>query len=663
MTRGILLLLRSRTTHVLLASLLTASVTRGATEPASNTNRFTPIERLQPDRLKAAHDDRLRFARDRRPLPDFGVFAHDFRAVLHVHAEDADHTKGTRAEVLAAAKKTGVQVVMFSDHQGPKPETWKGLRDGILFLPGAEEGAKGLLRLPISGANGNEELQFLSHVEERYDAPLNGFVGLEICNRHTDAKLDRSIEKFLATTAQDPASWKKFVDRFQAYPDEVFAAGTDYHPEIFAVWDKAIGKRHFTGIGANDAHQNQIFQGVNFDPYDVSFRNLTTHILANELTESEIADALRAGHVYVSHDWLCDPTGFAFAAQNNLGVFPMGDSALMWNNTRLIGFTPLEAKLKLIHNGSVIYETNGTNLTFSTKDAGAYRMEAWLTVAGEDRPWIYSNPVYLEKPSLASLPIPSFDEKAPVDVKKDIVYVQGPEEQEHKHQLDLYLPRGKQSTPVFIFFHGGAWKNGDRSQYPALGYRLAAAGITTVIPSYRLAPKNKHPAQVEDGAAAFAWVMHHIGEYGGDTNRIYIGGHSAGGHMAALLALDDHFLKKQDLGITNIRGVVTLSGVFDLTMADTVAASVFSTNDVARRAASPLFHISTTKSTPPFLVTYCQWDYVPLAGQARRFYRELKEAGVAAALHFTPKENHISEVIALTHDGDATAKALIGFLK
>ena len=59
----------------------------------------------------------------------------------------------------------------------------------------------------------------------------------------------------------------------------------------------------------------------------------------------------------------------------------------------------------------------------------------------------------------------------------------------------------------------------------------------TVIPSYRLAPKNPHPAQIQDVAAAFAWTVRHIAEYGGDTNRIYVGGHSAGAHLAALLTL------------------------------------------------------------------------------------------------------------------------------
>src|SRR4029079_8743238 len=129
-------------------------------------------------------------------------------------------------------------------------------------------------------------------------------------------------------------------------------------------------KRPFTGIGANDAHQNQIFEGVTFDPYEVSFRNLTTHILARDLTERDVRQALRDGHAYVSHDWLCDPTGFAFQAINNLGAFGMGDTVLMIRGTRLVGVTPLAARLKLVHNGKIIQETIGTNLTASVSDPG-----------------------------------------------------------------------------------------------------------------------------------------------------------------------------------------------------------------------------------------------------------------------------------------------------
>src|SRR6185503_3203326 len=113
---------------------------------AAEKTNLTAVERLEEARLKAAHEDRLRFARERRDVFDFGMYE-DFRAVLHVHAEDSDHTKGTRAEVLAAAKKAGVRVVLFTDHHGPQAETWHGLRDGVLFLAGSEDD-DGVLRLP-----------------------------------------------------------------------------------------------------------------------------------------------------------------------------------------------------------------------------------------------------------------------------------------------------------------------------------------------------------------------------------------------------------------------------------------------------------------------------------------------------------------------------------
>src|SRR5690349_11977570 len=91
--------------------------------------KYTTVERLAESHLAAVHEARLEMARQRKTLPHPGVY-NDYRAVLHVHAEDADHTKGTRAEVLRAAKATGVSVVMFSDHRGPKPDTWSGVREG-----------------------------------------------------------------------------------------------------------------------------------------------------------------------------------------------------------------------------------------------------------------------------------------------------------------------------------------------------------------------------------------------------------------------------------------------------------------------------------------------------------------------------------------------------
>src|SRR5438309_43807 len=160
--------------------------------------------------------------------------------------------------------------------------------------------------------------------------------------------------------------------------------------------------------------------------------------------------------------------------------------------------------------------------------------------------------------------LPSYEATPSVEVKRDIIYVEAKSEDAAKHKLDLYAPKDKKSAPVFFFIHGGAWRSGDRSLYFPLGNRFAKEGVLTVIPSYRLAPKNPHPAQIEDVAAAFAWTVQHIAEHGGDTNRIYVGGHSAGGHLSALLALDDRQLKRHNLTSKAIRGTISMSGVFDL---------------------------------------------------------------------------------------------------
>ena len=623
---------------------------------------LTAMQRLEPARLKAAHEARERFARQRIVVPELWALE-DFRAVLHVHAEDSDHTKGTRPEVLAAAKRTGVRIVFLSDYGGPRPETWHGLRDGVLFLAGAEE-SDGRLRLPLFDAErrplAEGELKFLCHVEERLDADTKGFAGLEIVNRHTDHKLDRSLEEHLTKAAADPLVWRELTNSFRAWPDEVFAAGSDYRVEIFGKWDRELLKRRFTGIGANDAHQNVVVKGFTFDPYEVSFRNLCTHILAPALTEVEVRAALRAGRCYVSHDWLADPTGFAFGAVNNLGVFPMGDSAPMQGTTSVVGLTPVPAWQRLIFEGRVVAETNGTNLTFKAKKPGAYRLEAWLEVAGESRPWIYSNPVYLEEHSLFDIPLPDTAESPQVEVRKNIPYANGRPADAAKQKLDLYLPRGTAPAPVFVFMHGGAWRFGDRGLYPPVGQRFAREGILTVIPSYRLAPKNPWPAQAEDAASAFAWTVRHIAEHGGDTNRIFVGGHSAGGHLTSLLAFNGRYLEPHGLSSKLIRGVVSLSGVYNLDIGDAMA-SVFGTERGVRREASPLFFVRAP--APAFFVSYCEWDYPTLPAQAKIFHAALTRAGVNSELFFTPRNNHIYEMISLTRDDDETARAVVKFIR
>jgi acetyl esterase/lipase len=612
----------------------------------------TSLERLETAHLEAVHTQRIEWMKIRaHAAPPPGVYQ-DYRAILHIHAEDADHTKGTRAEVLKAAKEAEVRVVMFTDHRGPKPETWSGLREGVLFIPGSEDDH--LLRYPASPAG--SELRFLSHIEERPDMSSAGFQGMEIYNRHTDAVVHKELNQYFQAAMKDPKEWKHIVAKEKEFPDEVFAAGTDALPDFLARWDKELAIHPFTGIAANDAHQNQIFNGTTFDPYAVAFRHVSTHILARNLTEADIRESLAAGRVYLSHDWLCDPTGFSFIAQNNLGIFEMGDqiplSGIGVGRTSFHTSLPIPAKLKLIRDGEVIAEANDSKFSFSPKEPGVYRLEAWLTIDGEDRPWIFTNPIFVTKTS--SLALPEITLASNVEVQRDITYTNGDEADAAKHRLDLYLPKDKKNFPVLVFIHGGSWRSGDRSNYPALGNRFAKLGIGVAIPSYRLMPKNPHPAQIEDTAAAFAWVYKNIAQYGGDANRIYIAGHSAGGHLVALLALDPAWLAKYDIPLTAIRGVAALSGVYDVSKIQGFA-------NVQGDSPSPMAHVHS--KAPPFLVSYCQWDYLALPLQARQFAEALKKSFDSVDLLYVPGESHISEIIHIVKDDDVIAQAILKLIQ
>lgn len=256
---------------------------------------------------------------------------------------------------------------------------------------------------------------------------------------------------------------------------------------------------------------------------------------------------------------------------------------------------------------------------------------------------------------LGSLAVAAVHPDPRVETFRDITYSEGRPADLHKHQLDLYLPKDARHFPVLVFVHGGFWSTGDRARHRSLGNRFAQAGVGVVIPSYRLMPAHKHPAQIEDVAAAFAWTVNHIASYGGDVERIYLGGHSSGGHLAALAALDRRYLAEHGLTPASIRGVFSISGVYDVR-----AFLGFGLTLRRRRDASPLEHI--TAGAPPFLLTYCQWDYAGLPLQARKFAEALRAAGDSVRLVRIPGKNHVTEILSAGKAGDPTVKAVLDFM-
>ena len=134
-----------------------------------------------------------------------------------------------------------------------------------------------------------------------------------------------------------------------------------------------------------------------------------------------------------------------------------------------------------------------------------------------------------------------------------------------RQKLDIYTPEGNASSarPVVIFFHGGAWRDGERDGYGFLGRAFASRGFVTVVADYRKAPIVRFPAFVQDTATAIAWVHNNIAKHNGDSNRIFLMGHSAGAHIAMMAALDPQWLAADNLKPDIIKGVIGLAGPYD----------------------------------------------------------------------------------------------------
>jgi hypothetical protein len=134
---------------------------------------------------------------------------------------------------------------------------------------------------------------------------------------------------------------------------------------------------------------------LDLDPYVVSFRHVSTHLLMTDVNEAEVRQALASGRAYVVFDWLADPTGFVYQADRSNEVWPIGSDVPLADDLHLRAEAPLEARFKLVRDGRIVLEQSGPGFEFLVAKPGVYRVEVWLNVAGDDRPWILTNPIYV----------------------------------------------------------------------------------------------------------------------------------------------------------------------------------------------------------------------------------------------------------------------------
>jgi acetyl esterase/lipase len=253
-------------------------------------------------------------------------------------------------------------------------------------------------------------------------------------------------------------------------------------------------------------------------------------------------------------------------------------------------------------------------------------------------------------------PPPEFE----VQKYPNLAYRTGPAADPDRHKLDLYVPKGQTDFPVLLFVHGGSWRSGNKELYAAVGRAFAKAGIGTAVINYRLSPKVRHPAHVEDVAAAFAWAHRNIAKYGGRPDRITLMGHSAGGHLVALLATDPTYLKAEGLSPEDIRGVVAVSGVYRVEPGADLTRTGFGTDPDFCERASPLNHVSG--KLPPFLIAYAENDYDGFDEMAVELNAALVSNQTPTTLMKLSHRNHITIIVTVIQHDDPLNRAVREFV-
>ncbi|MBX3440123.1 MAG: PHP domain-containing protein [Planctomycetaceae bacterium] len=428
-------------------ALITVAAGLSAPTPAGGD----AIDRLQIGELEKLRGALTLLRQDLEPVTLSSGFT-DYRAVMHVHSHWSHDSRGTPEEIREAAQKAGVSVVMFTEHPAPHYDFFtdghRGLEAGVLFIPGAE--TRGLQKYPLASVKdlpadtpqqevdsvrATGGMAFLCHLEERMDWTLDNLTGSEIYNIHADAK----DETRLFAALRNPLTVFPLLAAFEQYPQESFAALQNYPADYLRRWDKLCRTHRLTGIAANDAHHNQglhVFIGedgalvvhdgldepvlkidpeqkpavkvlmlgkqpgdtifkLDLDPYERSFRHVSTHLLMHELTENAVREALQAGRAYVAFDWIADPTGFTFQARREEKITPMGDEVAWEDGLKLEAASPLPATFRLLRDGVEVTSHVGRTFDFTPQHAGNYRIEVWVNLPDGPQIWILSNPVSL----------------------------------------------------------------------------------------------------------------------------------------------------------------------------------------------------------------------------------------------------------------------------
>ncbi len=335
----------------------------------------------------------------------------DYKGVIHIHSKCSDGSGGFR-KILQAAQSNNLDFVIITDHNTMK---WKekhgeGWRKNVLFLVGEEITPKinHFIALDIKEAivpklREKDPGTYIKKVEEQ-----NGFGFIA----HPIRKRKRSLGiRDMSWIVEDGGNfcgieiWSYMHD----WIEDIHPFNLLYyllHPEItitgpskqvLKLWDRLNAVRPTIAIGGLDAHARYILPFISIFPYKKLFSTIRTHILSMPFSGNSCEDiqkvysALKKGRSYIAYDFLAEASGFSFIVTGANHRAIMGEEIKLANNLLIQIKCPQIAKISLLHNGVVVKCVNDRFLNYDVKSPGSYRVEVYL----KNKPWIFSNPIYV----------------------------------------------------------------------------------------------------------------------------------------------------------------------------------------------------------------------------------------------------------------------------
>jgi acetyl esterase/lipase len=261
------------------------------------------------------------------------------------------------------------------------------------------------------------------------------------------------------------------------------------------------------------------------------------------------------------------------------------------------------------------------------------------------------------------------------EVKRNIPYAASAQE---RQVLDVYSPTHAKNLPVVFWIHGGGWQTGDKTSVQNKPQAFMDKGFVFVSTNYRLLPHVDMGTIVRDIATSIRWVHDHIAEYGGDPQRLFVMGHSAGAQLAALVCTDDRYLKAEGLSLAIIKGCVPVDGdTYDVPAIIETAETrrrvhgqpqakfghreKFGNDPAKHRDLSAVTHVAKDKGIPPFLIMHVA-DHPDTSAQAERLANVLKSAGVSVRVYGARESTHNKINADLGLPDDPGTKALFEFV-